>query len=1020
MTNMLQPELDIDLSNLDIKEEPIDIYPEDSADLLFLDLNIKEEIKEEIADTYFNNNVTDEQYASIGQPNTANLDHFNHDHASLFMKEQPNELSTTETDSDISINDILSPKAPLTQLSRPTLTQTEISEKIEDITSDINNHISEHILKSGRKSCFAFQKENKNDEESKAMVEDGMIPPIDGESKSSSKIIRQSPVRNQEIKNLLNAESLDKKKLSRYQYIELNRLKIDMVVGKRRRSKSINSDEEKPSLSSAANQTTSGRNSTKHQVKSIHSDQMPYRHKFLDVRSRSLIRPKLEPVLTEANTPESPEGSVDESLLQDNTYSCSKCSFTSDKKRTIINHEYQHHILTNSSIYKCAFCSQTYTRRSLILHMKTMHPQQKYNILDKDIVYKCPECDYLADSSLLLSQHVKSHKSLTLECPYCEYKSTPKDLSLHINICKMNNTILKCSNINLEEQIDSKHNSGKFNCEICAFSCDDVELFNLHNLLHGHYKKKISKSCPYCGLRTTVKSLEKHMYLIHNIGIEGVEKEENDLTTLKCTKCSFSTKLPEELKSHMKSHNNYEKLEEDIFKCKKCSFENDVLSVFLDHQLTHQPNNEKKTKYNPNFSLSELDVHMDKHKYTSSQGALKYQRSLSEMEIALPDELSLKQNYLIDHDYSKLQLDCVEDDPGALTADNSHLQNQTSCQAQLISPQELPLHKQVHSKNDNENDYVPTMTEHEKQIKTDDKNDHKCKSSDHKEVESVCRMKQLDVLNRGPYRCDKCSFSARLKHYLFRHQRTHQQNQPIGMCSYCPFRSTRRQLRDHVRRIHAGGARSKKAQVNNPAHVGEISNIENSLNNVPINGETNPRFYCSHCPYSTNLRIKMNSHIEKEHLNSVQRDAVDSSSLSLGSKPTSHIFNCPLCPFTTDLRIKLNRHVKKAHPSVKLINCTIYQCTFCSWRTSVEALLKRHRNAHFLYNLPIFMCQYCNFKGSKNHVIRFHSYCTLPPKCRTLPPLRVALNCPICSFSCYYPADLKRHAHDQCQNFEKP
>ena len=170
--------------------------------------------------------------------------------------------------------------------------------------------------------------------------------------------------------------------------------------------------------------------------------------------------------------------------------------------------------------------------------------------------FKCEKCDYQANSSKLLNEHIKEiHVELEDELI--------EDIVYCCGKCKFESN----SNATLSEHL--KENHGRFPCQDCN------ETFESNNMLSKHMEKEHKTNiCQICNFYSNnVEEMKQHVIALHN-------------KMIKCDGCKFEATSRKALKEHM----NEEHTKTNKFSCDSCRYESIIENNLLEHQKNKHDN----------------------------------------------------------------------------------------------------------------------------------------------------------------------------------------------------------------------------------------------------------------------------------------------------------------------------------------------------------------------------------------------------------------------------------------------
>ncbi|XP_017036103.1 transcriptional repressor CTCF [Drosophila kikkawai] len=262
-------------------------------------------------------------------------------------------------------------------------------------------------------------------------------------------------------------------------------------------------------------------------------------------------------------------------------YSCSQCSYTSNKKFLITRHCRTHDVEpafkcsicersfrsnvglvnhTNTHLgkkpHKCKYCENAFTTSGeLIRHTRYKHTKEK--------PHKCTECSYASVELTKLRRHMTCHTGeRPYQCPHCTYASQDmfklkRHLVIHTgekkyqcDICKSRFT--QSNSLKAHKLIHSVVDKPVFQCTLCPTTCGRKADLRIH-IKHMHTSEQ-PLTCRRCGQELP----DRYQYKLHVKSHEG-EK------CYRCSLCSYASVTQRHLDSHMLIH-----LDEKPFQCEHC------------------------------------------------------------------------------------------------------------------------------------------------------------------------------------------------------------------------------------------------------------------------------------------------------------------------------------------------------------------------------------------------------------------------------------------------------------------
>lgn len=264
-----------------------------------------------------------------------------------------------------------------------------------------------------------------------------------------------------------------------------------------------------------------------------------------------------------------------------NKFSCSHCSYTTNKKFLITRHVRSH---DSDMSFKCSICERGFkSNMGLVNHLNThmgnkphkckqcdsafttsgeliRHTRYKHT---KEKPHKCTECSYASVELTKLRRHMTCHTGeRPYQCPHCTYASQDmfklkRHLVIHTgekkyqcDICKSRFT--QSNSLKAHKLIHSVVDKPVFQCTMCPTTCGRKADLRTH--VTNMHTSDTPLICKRCGQELP----DRYQYKLHIKSHEG-EK------CYRCSLCSYASVSQRHLDSHMLIHTDSKP-----FKCDQC------------------------------------------------------------------------------------------------------------------------------------------------------------------------------------------------------------------------------------------------------------------------------------------------------------------------------------------------------------------------------------------------------------------------------------------------------------------
>lgn len=190
-------------------------------------------------------------------------------------------------------------------------------------------------------------------------------------------------------------------------------------------------------------------------------------------------------------------------------FNCDQCDYTAVDRWTLKVHQRVH---VDEKPFSCQMCPFTSRHQNqLLVHLRTH---------TGDAPFQCPKCSARFRTSCDLQRHIRTHTGeRPYPCSQCSYQATVlSNLRAH------------------ERAMHSAEQTAR--CDQCSFACSSKRELRLHKVTHQVANLRCTE-CPYvCERKST---LANHM------------RSHDGSRPYKCHSCSFASKHPGNLRSHIKS-----------------------------------------------------------------------------------------------------------------------------------------------------------------------------------------------------------------------------------------------------------------------------------------------------------------------------------------------------------------------------------------------------------------------------------------------------------------------------------
>lgn len=634
---------------------------------------------------------------------------------------------------------------------------------------------------------------------------------------------------------------------------------------------------------------------------------------------------------------------------------CRYCSFTTHAEQNMQAHT-SRHSEDKSILSKCNKCDYKSSQLNVFKHIRSVH---------NSTIFKCKFCSYSTYTECHLARHAPIHtvsKEPITKCDKCDYRSTRLNVSLHVSNVHGKPSDDDQKSTTCDENVSKEVvQDATLRCKFCSFvarnNCGLVGHLRWHTVL-----KRPIVNCDRCDYKSPLNNMKQHRRIVHgqsSIGrkdkrkIHGIQVKDirgRDKVLLKCTFCSFTTKLK-------KSYNNHAKLHvvrnDPIYSCDECDY--------------------KSTKLN--LAKHACEKHNKKFDFTQQQ-----QQRKTYICNACP---------------------FTETDEDVF---NKHIENNHT-KPKATKPEELYACKYCSYKTK----ALPYLKSH---IKLHIKNKatiYSCPECNYKGIQNnlakhLKAAHGVDKTKFEIFKCEFCSFTAQNIGSLTKHTELHTvHKKPIYQCNKCDYKSTARNIANHIRFGHEEPAKRKifipptdsvkKVAPKSPSGSDSIQIVQTLISKSDWNKSPpkNLVFVCEICDYITNTKDALLTH-KSTHVKTPKVEATtskDSKSNFYCKQCNKHftnilehrcptntdhytvhvrdgkiLFRCRICYFESNVKLSMTKHcgrhmqnhknnlhaLEKTERDALSSETATYKCDICDFQTNLEDSLHNHQVVHININ----------------------------------------------------------------------
>ncbi|XP_070566827.1 zinc finger protein 271-like [Ptychodera flava] len=681
-------------------------------------------------------------------------------------------------------------------------------------------------------------------------------------------------------------------------------------------------------------------------------------------------------------------------------YKCSKCSARFSIKGNLAIHLKVHS--SEGNYFSCTACDKVYQSRvGLYKHNRKFHSQsedpdvterkksstkqkspqakpRKYKkrvteeLLIKDETdidetfeqevplslqtHKCPQCDYVAQTRILLKIHIRDFHSpqKSLPCTLCSYVTTEEnELINHMKIIHSSGDSFHCSlcpfSATSKGELDkhlNQHSVGSvYMCEECHYITDSSEELQGHACVHVKGKPY---NCPGCPFSTSWKRdfdvhLEAHgaseAYRCHYCDFAVSTARSLDIhlrlhvrmEPFRCSLCQYTTNNRATFEWHMRCHTD-----ESLFKCNFCESHFQKKVSLLLHMRMHSEHKSRENGDALNNNNNNVPQKTPLQPETDSE-----MKSCDHCDFQTVQPLMLAQHLRNEHSeampfkcglcgFSASKLNNYYQHMRRFHVDHGIQYKCPYCDFAGIQKSDLVVHMRTHS----------------------GQRPFKCEYCSYETTrKSLLTQHMRQHTGEKPYKCESCNFTTATYNNLARHKRCHTGEKPYH-CEQCDFTTGQRShLARHVR-IHTG----EKPYMCSWCGLSSAYSTE-IKRHQQMHNKAKP-FKCPHCCYSTNKNYAHTRHINRYHKDmeseSKTRSASELKPREDSPLPLEHFLpSCESPCSNTDTQPPV---LELQHPTLdftSLVDTNGYihpqhVCQYCDRRFDSQEEWDKHVKRHFM------------------------------------------------------------------------